>query len=213
MQSDRVLVLLGTLLALTGLGGSRAFAATPGFTISATNVTMPASNGSCSDGACTETYGGGVFTLASVDGYAGTVEVSCGATNPPAGAKLPTCIHHPGMGVPLTANASVQGQLLLIPYGQTPPPLPSNQTRGTLGSAGAGLALGGVLLAGLGVRRRTRWLASTMIAVGALAVLTGIQACGGNSNSMTPGTYSYAVTAMDSTTNTSATATFKVTVP
>ena len=57
-----------------------AHAAPPSFTISATNVTLPSSG----DGSIP-------FVLTSVDGYVGTVAVSCPEVNAPAGARIPYC--------------------------------------------------------------------------------------------------------------------------
>jgi hypothetical protein len=54
----------------------------------------------------------------------------------------------------------------------------------------------------------------TLLAVGALAGVAGISACGGgNSSVVTPGTYAYTVTAVDTNTAVSVTASINVTVP
>ncbi|MGA3071889.1 MAG: hypothetical protein ABSD43_16910 [Terracidiphilus sp.] len=77
-----------------------------------------------------------------------------------------------------------------------------------------GFALAGALLLGFGFRRRAaRWFTLTLLAVGALAGLAGISACGGNNSVVTPGTYAYTVTATDVNTSATVTATFNVTVP
>ncbi len=189
MQRHKALVFTGSLLALSlGFGGGhvRAATPTPSFTISATNTTMPAS-------------GNGVlpYTLTSVDGYVGIISIECAPTNPPAGARLPGCEFVPGPVVVLTANATVTGSLELIIYGGTVPPAPASLLHRTPSGGAAGLALAGALLFGLGFgfrRRSARWFALMLLAAGALAGMAGIAGCGGSSNAMTPGTWSYTIT-------------------
>jgi len=77
-----------------------------------------------------------------------------------------------------------------------------------------GLALAGALLFGIGFRRSVqRWLVLTFLAVGALAGLVGISACGANDNVVTPGTYVYTVSAVDMTTSATVSTSINVTVP
>jgi hypothetical protein len=77
-----------------------------------------------------------------------------------------------------------------------------------------GLALAGALLLGFGFRRRAvRWHTLTMLAVGTLADLAGISACGANNDVVTPGTYAYTITATDVNTSVSVTTSVDVTVP
>ncbi len=207
MQRQSVPVIFGALLAISvGLGGVRArAAATPTFTISASNVTMPTSgNGSIP------------IALTSVNGYAGNLAITdCSATNSPAGAKLPTCAGFGGpLGFALTANATVKGSLLLIPPGGVLPPSAASLSHRLVHGGAAGLALASVLLFGLSGRRRAaRWLILALFALGTLTGLAGISACGGNSNAMTPGTYSYAITATDNKTGTSVSTSTSVIVP
>ncbi|MGH9598474.1 MAG: hypothetical protein ACRD27_01310, partial [Terracidiphilus sp.] len=154
MAQRRILVLFGTFLAvISGATSVRAQAAAPSFTITASNATMPTSG----DGSI-------AFTLTSVNGFAGSVAVGCGPANPPTGAILPQC-NYAGGGVAsppytLTANGTVTGSLNLVAYippcsGPCPVSLPLRPEHG----GAASLALAGVLLLGLGFRRRAaRWL-------------------------------------------------------
>jgi hypothetical protein len=196
------------------MGSPRALAATPSFTISATNVTMPLSQGSCSNGVCTWQYGYSNFALTSVNGYTGAPQVTCAVSNPPAEAKLPTCYQY-GLMPLLPANGTNNGEILFIAPGQTPPPSPASQLSRP-GRATAGMALAAALLFGLGLRRCTaRWFTLAILALGTLGGMMAINACGGNgnSNSMTPGTYSYVVTATDLSAGDTASTTISVTVP
>ena len=204
MQRHSILVSLGLLLVFSsGFGGARARAATPSFTISAANVTMPSSgNGSIP------------ITLTSVNGYTGLIGMTCSPMNPPVGAKLPTCVFLQGAGIQLTANGTVTGSFLLIPPGGVlPPSMASLSHRPGNWRVGA-LVLAGALLFGLDIRRRAaRWLITALFALGTLTCLAGIGACGGNSNAMTPGTYSYAITATDNKTGTSVNTSTNLIVP
>lgn len=209
MQDHRFFALLGLFLAsLFGFSSQCALASgTPSFTISATNATMPTSGS-----------GSIPWTLTSVNGYTGTLQVNCNAENPPTGAKLPLC---GGSVAPvlytLTANQVLNGSLALLaspvpcsnpcPVSMTLPHRPGH-------GGAAGLALA-VLLLGFGFRRRTaRWLTLALFAVGTLAGLAGISACGGSSRStLTPGVWQYTVMATDTTTDEQVSTTVNVTVP
>jgi len=201
MQRCRVLVLLGSFLVFSSeFGGVSALAATPSFTVSASNVTMPTSG-----------LGSIPITLTSVNGYTGTIIADCAATNPPAGAKLPAC----GFATTepqytLNANAVVAGHIDLMAY---PVPAPTSLLHSPGHGIVASMALASTLLLGLGFRRRAaRWFALMLIAVGSLVGLAGIGACGGSSNTLTPGIWPYLVTATD-TTGASVSTTVSVTVP
>ena len=86
--------LLGVFLALcSNVSSMRAFPVAPSFTISATNVTMPLNQSSCSNGVCTEQFGYSTFTLTSVNGYTGAPQVTCAAVNPPAKPNCPRAIN------------------------------------------------------------------------------------------------------------------------
>ena len=200
MRIYRLGVCFGLLLMLgTGFSGLHALAATPSFTITASNVTMPSSG-----------FGTMPFTLTSVNGYTGSIYVTCSPTNPPMGAKLPSCGSPVARAYPLTANATVEGSVTLSPYGYAVPVQLPRKHR-VSGGIGSGLALAGVLMAGVGLRRR-RWRGLALFAVCALGCFGGLSGCGGG-NGATKGTFAYSLTATDTTTSVSVSTSTDVTVP
>jgi len=163
--------------------------------------------------------GSSAFTLTSVNGYVGTVGVNCSNLDPPAGVNVPICdFGGPAFPVSytLTANQVMTGSILFL---NSQPPCKDGVCPVSLPHRGArrlaqGLTLAGALLFGFGFRRRAaRWLTLTLLAVGTLAGLATISACGGNNNAVTPGTYAYTIMAKDLTTNASVTTLVNVTVP
>jgi hypothetical protein len=211
MNKRRVTVLLAALLAASiGLPGERALAATPSFTISASNVTMSATGSNVV-----------TFTLTSVDGYSGTMDVICDPTTGPVGSTLPLCGQPSASADPqvytLAANGTVQGSFpLLSTFPPCTGPCPVRLERPRRGFASE-LALAGVLFAGFGLgfrRRAARWLVLPLLVFGTLAGMAGISACGGASGrTLTPGVWPYVVQADGSGTNQVASATINVTVP
>ncbi len=188
MQCHRKLILVATLFAvICGLSGAPALAVTP-YAITATNVTMPTSG-----------YGISQYTVAGIPD-AGTVTISCAYSGPVTEAKIPQfCgpVGAPGIPVP-AGETTFSGNILFIPYGQTPPP-GMGKLRGMPLPLGhlpaAGLALAGALLLGFGFRRRARrWLNMVLLVAGTLAGLAGISGCTAG-NPMTPGTYQYTISA------------------
>ena len=208
MRVSRVPKILGPILVLIlGFGGTEAVAATPSFTISATNATMPTSG----NGTIT-------WTLTSINGFAGTVGVSCGPTDPPTHSILPQCNY---TGIPvasppytLAANGTVTESFNLVAnIPRCTGPCPVNFQRRPR-HRGMTLALAGALL-GLGFRRRApRWSMLALLTVSALAGLAGISGCGTNPT-LTPGSFAYTLTAFQTGTSTVMTAdtTVSVTVP
>jgi hypothetical protein len=205
MEIQKQSVSIAALMALSfGLFAAQARAANPSFTITATNATM-SSSGSGGTGSST-------FTLTSVNGYTGTVGITCYPTDQPTGAKLPYCGGPAMIGHTLTADAMVTGSL---PFYNEPVPEPVSMPVRKSHAGPAGLALADGLLLGLGFRRRvSRWMFLVLFAVGAFAGLGVISGCGGNGGNsvVTPGTYSYTVKAVDTNSNV-VTSTFNVTVP
>jgi hypothetical protein len=202
MQNRRVSILFRFFfVAILAFAGARSVAQTASFTLAAENAAMP-----------TRGTGSIQWTLTSVNGYEGLITVDCAPSNPPKGANLPWCegpVNPPPFG--LTANETLSETFLLS---ATPGSgVQSFLHRAPQGGAGS-LALAGVLLFGAGFRRRVaRWVRLTLLAGCALTGLVSTSACGGYSNTLTPGTYTYAITAWDLNTNVSASTTANVTVP
>jgi hypothetical protein len=120
----------------------------------------------------------------------------------------------------LTANQVATGTISFVdslpPCNPCPVSLPNRGGRKFEQRLAPGLALAGALLLGFGFRRRAaRRLVLTLLAIGALAGLAGISACGGNKSVVTPGTYVYTITAaaLDTNTRLSGTTSVNVTVP
>jgi len=209
IERRAVLSFAALLAASFSLAGKDARAATPSFTLSAGNVTMSAAGPNSL-----------TFTLTSVGGYSGTIDVVCDPTNTPAGATLPLCGQPSPIADPevftLAADGTVQGSLpLLTTYPSCSGPCPVRYDHPRRGFA-PGLALAGALLAGYGLgfrRRAARWLVLTLLAFGTLAGMAGISACGGGARTLTPGVWPYEIQAFDSGTNQVASATVNVTVP
>lgn len=204
MQSQRLSVLVGSLLALGSLfSGVKMRASTPEFAVTATNVTMPASG-----------LGSSKYTVTAIP-MTGTVALACTYAGTSTEAKVPGCTQI-GPPVPVTAGEALSGTIVFYPYGSTVPlSLPIKKGY----APAAGLALAGVLLLGSGLRRMARGRLSLMVfAVGTLAGLVGVSACSGGMMGMTPGTYQYTISANnESGGNTplgqQATTTISVTVP
>ncbi len=210
MQRNKALTCLASLLTLAlGSGSAQALTATPSFTISAANFTMPSSGG-----------GNIPITLTSVNGYVGTVVVICTPPSEPAGVILPYC-DLPGPVAStyvLTANATMKEGIGISSI----PPLPPSAAMLNLAGHGSetGWVLAGVFMLGVGLRRRkARWPMRLLLTAGMLIGLTGIGACGGSTSlishaTLTPGTYTYTLNAHDQVNpSLSATATATVTIP
>jgi len=172
------------LTASCALWGVSAMASTP-FVITATNFTW-SSNGPNSS----------QYNVTGIPAD-GTIVINCSYAGT-AMAKYPICGGGPVAQIPVTAGQTLTGVVSFQPWG-TPIPASLHRTPHRSGYLpGAGLTLAGVFMAGFGLRReRQRWIALVVLAVGALAGLAGISACGGaNPFAMTPGSYPYTVTAV-----------------
>jgi hypothetical protein len=189
-----------------GLLALPAWGATPGFTMKASNVSM-------SD------MGTGVsnFTLTSVNGFTGQVGVTCTGpdTNLLPDLVLPNCTFAVAYFV-VPANGTVSGTMNFVPPNTSQAagtiralPLPGDSPAQTPLAAGA---FAGVALLGLRFRRRlNRWPATIVLCAASLAALAGTTGCIGNGGlAMTPGTYSYVISA--ASTSASASSTISVTV-
>jgi hypothetical protein len=158
----------------------------------ASTFTLTASNVSIS-GQGTAT---GQFTLTSVDGFSGTVGVSCVAPDPNVFTNLvlPDC-RNPVEEIPVPANGSVSGTMNFYPpWAITPVEshaynAPRRQSRPLPLTAGV---LAGLGLLGLRMRRlfdRRLALLAGAVCLGSLGGLCGCLNSGGLA--MTPGTYIY----------------------
>ena len=173
-------------------------AATP-FAITAANLTMPANDPTTTSGGATEIHmGSSLFTVTGVS--EGAVTIDCQYSGPVTQARIPqTCgIVGPGQVLVQSGETTFNGVVYFVPYGEGPvpslaqlhsEPRPSERLPATT------MALAGALMLGLGFRRRARYLPAVLAActwVGA-AGITGCAA--GISNTMTPGTYPYTLSA------------------
>jgi len=206
------------LTASCGLCGVSAMAATP-FAITATNLTMPADDPPTTSGGVTDIHmGSSQFTVTGVPGE-GTLTIGCQYSGPVTQARMPKQCGIVGSGhLPVQAGeATLNGTVYFVPYGEGPVPSlaqlrsvprPSSRLPATA------LALAGALMLGFGFRRRARSaLFLTVLAAFTLAGAVGISACGGgNSNTMTPGTYPYTISAGFTETGSSAIQTATTTI-
>lgn len=177
----------------------------PIFTISASNVTMPAS-GMVSI----------PFTLTSVNGFVGSVVVQCVPPTVSAGVKAPYCEDYgPIQAFPLTADGSTTGSYEVVAI--KPEAVPAVGGANLLRHGqGASWALAGFLMLGIGLqRKRTRRFARALLAIGVIG-LTGmsISGCGGPPT-LTPGAYVFTLNSNSviGTLGLSASTTSTVTVP
>jgi hypothetical protein len=207
IKRNTALTCLVSLLTLGfGAASAQAPAATPSFTISASNITMPSSG----DGSIP-------FTLTSVNGFAGSVGVTCTPPNPAAGVREPNCAEGGPVSPPyvLTANATAKGVSTITASEPLPVPDVSKLNR-TRPREGTSWALAGVLMLGLGLnRKRSGQSTRLLLAVGMLIGLMGIGACS-SPETLTPGTYTYTLNAssyVQNNTSLSASTTVTVTVP
>lgn len=191
-------------LAVVLAGFHPAAAAAQSFTVTATNVAMPA-NGAVS---------ASQITLTSVGGYEGSIYVDCRYAGSPTTANLPICS---GYTMPssfqLTANQTVTVVRPFYPYGAIIPVRLPVAPHGKSHAPLAGLVLACVFLLSRRLRRSgARWLALLLLAA---VTMAGISACGGASPMVpgTPGIYTYAITGTDIRTNVTVSTKIQVIVP
>jgi hypothetical protein len=179
-------IAVGCLVLFLGFASEHARAAVPGFTLSASNVTMT-----------NAAYTTIPFTLTSVDGFAGSIFVGCTPPNTAAGIKVPFCQNGPvAHTYTLPANGTATGEVDLYTYEDVVPGAVTQNRRDR--SRGVRWALAGVVMLGLGMRRKRRLRSGCLLlAAGMLVGLTGISGCGSNRPTLTPGTYAYTLTATE----------------
>jgi len=138
----------------------------------------------------------------------------CVPPNEPTTVTLPICnVGGPVVVVVLDANQTVNGNWKLLASLPVPDPVKFNLHRHR---GGLGLALAGVVMLGFGVgRRRDSRVGRVLLGFGLLFGLTVIGACGGSQKTLTPGNYTYTLTATEqgSSSPITASATLTVTVP
>ena len=199
MQSYGSRLLFVSALALAAvLMRPTAASATPSFTITATNITMP-SNGN---------VGSSPFTITSQDGFAGQVRVDCAYSGAAMGAKVPTCGIFVNPVSTLGADKTATGSLTLVPYGKVVAyNAASASGKWRSGMPVFAVPILGILVLGRRLRKGARsWF--LLLVTGAIAA-AGITACTSGSS----GTFPYTVTAVDIKTNATVSTPFTVTVP
>jgi hypothetical protein len=199
------LALYGLLWFCASVSGQASIPApTASFTISASNITMPAT-------------GAGLisFTLTSVNGFAGAIRVTCTPPIPSAGVREPTCGGGPvSTPIMLTTNGTATGNVGLESYVYFPPEAAGTRDQ-SKPRRGTNWALAGTLMLGLMLRRRTgQRFKRLLLSVGLLFGLAGFSACSAGPVTLTPGIYTYTLSATEpNQTSPSATANVQVTVP
>jgi hypothetical protein len=169
--------------------------------------------------------GTSTITISSTSGYAGTITLSCTLTSSPTGAKnLPSCLGNPTVNLSSSATSGVANFTLNTTEVTSAMIVskPVGGRRWTGMDSGAGLAV--LLLLGVPKGRRRYWRSMLGIAL-VVAVLGGITACSGGSNSgggggtstsnpgTTTGTYTFTVTGIgNDTAKTTETTTFTLSV-
>jgi len=170
------------VLAFAGLRDAEA-AAAPGFTVTASNVSV------------TDTgSGSSSYTVTSVNGFSGQVGVSCLPPEIDGSLVLPNC-NEAEQIVTLKANGSASGEIQFTP----PPTVTARNQNGPLHPAGP-MAAGAMLLTGLAAaRRRRRWSRALTPAILGAALLASIAATGriGHGGlAMSHGTFGYTLQAV-----------------
>jgi hypothetical protein len=192
MPNTKALTRPAVLLALAlaqGLCAAQPPAPAPSFTIAAPNVTMSSSGTSSI-----------LFTLTSVNGFAGTLIVGITQPTVPAGTKLPYLEEGgPARDYPLVANGTATGSFGALSAVPVPEPVKFNLPNRPAHGEAVRWKLAGVLILSLGfLRKRSRPSTRLLLALCMLIALTAISACGGPPT-LTPGTYTYTLTATELT--------------
>jgi hypothetical protein len=165
--------------------GQAALAATPSFTITAADVSISGQGNATSQ-----------FKLTSVNGFAGQVGVTC-SDQTTAFLVLPDCAN-PAVNLQLKANGSATGLINFYP----PWTSPASQTDRRSGGPESKLPAILCLLSGaglVGLRKRLKLNRALVLGAGFLGLTACATGCGGHGGlAMTPGTYTYTLTAFSS---------------
>lgn len=173
-------------------------AATPGYTITASNVSVSGQGSGVSQ-----------FTLTSVGGFTGIVGVTCIGpnTNFAPDLILPDC-NHPVENFAIPSGGSVSGTMNFYPpwtdsYASASSGRRNQPARSLPLIAGAFAGLG---LIGLRMRKIVNRRVALLVGAVCLASLAGIAGCLGQGGlAMTPGTYAYVLQAGSASTTISVT--------
>jgi hypothetical protein len=200
-------ILLASIVFL--LGSNLPAAGAQGFTVTAIPVTTsPSGAGSIQ------------FTASGIP-FAGQLIVGCqyaGEESYQAQVKLPVCGAGPIIAYNVTAGQTLNGTIPLVPWG-TPIPVAGHPSAyGSRRVLASGLLFVGALFLSFSLHRRRRWPSLLLFVFGALAVVYGVSACGGNTTFPPAGTYPYTMTATLNSTSpailsAATSTTVKVTVP
>jgi len=187
------------LLCVVACAAQALRAATQSFTIKGTDVKL-SGQGS----------GQSTFTIKSVNGLAGQIGVTCSGP-PPLGLVLPDC-EQPDVLVNVVANGTATGTMGFRPPWTTV----ARDSRNGRNAPGRELPMAATLAGGIGLlslRLRYRSSHTRMLAIAAsLSLLAGLTGCVGKGGlAMTPGTYTYSLSAsgMGSSANTTILVTVK----
>jgi hypothetical protein len=162
------------------ISGGLVFHGLANFSLSAPPVSLNSIHATASD----------TLTLTSLNGYAGTVQLTCALAGSTSAANPPQCGLDPATET-LAANGTAQPLLLIFGAGTK---LPSGVTAG--GTTAPLLALLGCALLCAVPARKARWHSLAVLLLLAACALP-FAACGGQSSLITAGSYNFTVTATD----------------
>ena len=170
-------------------------AAAPGISLQATNVSIPGQG-----------TAQGQFTVTSINGFSGSVSVSCTGPNSEIlpNLVLPEC-NGPAPNITVPANGSASGTISFYPpwadpYSARAHPLPVL----------AVVAVGSIVLLPRLKSNRCRWFACLVLGCSMIPLCLLVGCLGNGGLAMTPGTFQYTLNASGN--GVSASSAFKVTV-
>jgi hypothetical protein len=148
--------------------------------------------------ATTDSQGAGSikFTVSGIP-FSGQLVVACqyaGSVSYQAQARLPVCGIGPIVAFTVTTGQTVNSAMSLVPWGSPIPLAQHSAPQKVQRGLASGFLFAGVVLLGFGLRRRRR-LPPWLLVLAALAIASGLAACGGSSTVPPAGTYPYTMTA------------------